>query len=80
MERPNVPHDLAGAKFGDEPFDPQQASFFLSRETVLPTKGGDMWLWRERLFAYLMRNSHAATVYFQLPPDRVVEVGVELAF
>jgi len=80
MERPNVPHDLAGAKFGDEPFDPQQASFFLSRETVLPTKGGDMWLWRERLFAYLIRNSHAATVYFQLPPDRVVEVGVELAF
>ncbi|MBA4106462.1 MAG: potassium transporter Kup [Pirellula sp.] len=80
MERPNVPRDLAGAKFGDEPFDPQQASYFLGRETVLPTKGAGMWLWRERLFAYLVRNSHAATVYFQLPPDRVVEVGMQLAF
>ncbi|QDT71615.1 potassium transporter Kup [Lacipirellula limnantheis] len=79
MERPNVPRDLAGADFGGEPLDPQQTSFFLGRETVLPTKGAGMWLWRERMFAYLVRNSHAATVYFQLPPDRVVEVGVQLA-
>jgi KUP system potassium uptake protein len=78
MERPNVPRDLTGAEFGDEPFEPQQASYFLGRETVLPTKGDGMWLWRERLFAYMVRNSHAATVYFQLPPDRVVEVGVQL--
>ena len=79
-ERPNVPRDLTGASFGDEPFDPQQASFFLGRETVLPTRGDGMMLWRERLFAYLVRNSHAATTYFQLPPDRVVEVGMQLAF
>jgi KUP system potassium uptake protein len=71
---------MTGASFGDEPFDPQQASFFLGRETVLPTGGDGMMLWRERLFAYLVRNSHAATTYFQLPPDRVVEVGMQLAF
>jgi KUP system potassium uptake protein len=79
MERPNVPRDLTGAPFGDEAFDPLQATFFLAREMVLPTKGADMWLWRERLFAYLMRNSHAAAVYFQLPPDRGMEVGMPLA-
>ena len=78
MERPNVPRDLTGALLGDEPLDPQTASYFLGRETVLPRKGSGMLLWRERLFAFMVRNSHAATVYFQLPPERVVEVGTQL--
>jgi KUP system potassium uptake protein len=79
MERPNVPRDLAGARLGEESLDSHAASYFLACETVLPRKGSGMWVWRERLFAFLVRNSHAATVYFQQPPERVMEVGTPVA-
>ncbi|WP_428308086.1 potassium transporter Kup [Lacipirellula sp.] len=79
IERPNVPCDLAAATLGGEPIDLEHASYFLSREIVLPSEnGGGMWRWREKLFAYMVRNSHAATTYFQLPADRVVEVGAQV--
>ena len=79
IERPNVPCDLAAAMLGDEAIDLHDASYFLSREIILPSQnGGGMWRWREKLFAYMVRNTHAATLYFQLPADRVVEVGAQV--
>lgn len=53
-------------------------SFFLNRETVIPSKLKGMAIWRERMFALMMRNSVRATDYFQIPPNRVVEMGTQV--
>ena len=53
-------------------------SFFLNRETVIPSKLKGMALWREKMFALMMRNSVRATDYFKIPPNRVVEMGTQV--
>jgi KUP system potassium uptake protein len=60
-------------------FDVMDTSFFLSRETVIPT--GDtpgMALWRDHLFAWMTRNATRATDFFNIPPNRVVELGTHI--
>jgi KUP system potassium uptake protein len=61
-------------------FDMMQTSFFLSRETVIPVAGiGDgMALWRERMFAAMARNAGSAVEYFNIPPNRVIELGTQI--
>jgi KUP system potassium uptake protein len=55
-------------------------SFFLSRETIIPTAGvpSGMALWRERLFATMSRNAGNAADYFNLPANRVIEIGTQI--
>ena len=53
-------------------------SFFLNRETVVPSNLPGMALWREKLFALMMRNSVRVTDHFQIPPNRVVEMGTQI--
>lgn len=53
-------------------------SFFLNRETVIPSKLKGMAIWREKMFALMMRNSVRATDYFKIPPNRVVEMGTQV--
>jgi KUP system potassium uptake protein len=55
-----------------------RVSFFLSRETLLPTRRHGMALWRERLFSWMTRNARPASAYFNLPPNRVVELGMQV--
>ena len=55
-------------------------TFFLSRETILPSARPGMALWRERLFAFLARNAQPATAFFNLPANRVVELGMQVEF
>jgi KUP system potassium uptake protein len=57
-----------------------QTSFFLSRETVIPVVGavGGMALWRERLFATMARNAGSAVEYFNIPTNRVIELGTQV--
>jgi KUP system potassium uptake protein len=52
-----------------------QTSYFLSRDIVIPTLGGGMPLWREKLFASMHRNATAAADFLNLPTNRVVELG-----
>jgi KUP system potassium uptake protein len=59
-------------------FSMMETSFFLSRETVVPTVKKGMALWRERLFAAMARNSGSAATYFRLPPNRVIELGSQV--
>lgn len=76
MEDPDLPAALAVCAAQGLALDPQQVSYFLSRETILPTANGSgMALWRERLFEFLFRNASSAANYFRLPPARVVEMG-----
>ena len=55
-----------------------QTTFFLGRETLIPTRRPGMALWRENLFALMSRNARSATAYFKLPPNRVVELGTQV--
>jgi KUP system potassium uptake protein len=78
MDEPDVPADLARLRLPGLELDSQQVSYFLSRETLLATQHPGMWLWRERLFAWMARNARPATSYFNLPPNRVVELGMQV--
>ena len=54
-------------------------SFFLSRETVIPTSDiRGMALWRDHVFAWMSRNATRATDFFNIPPNRVVELGTHI--
>ncbi len=79
MEEPNVPQALAGIAEKGLRIHPRAVTYFLGRETLIPTKKvPHMALWRERLFVTMSRNAMNATNYFSLPPDRVVELGAQL--
>ena len=76
METPNVPELLKDTKFSG--YSLEHTTFFLGRETVLPTRHPGMALWRERLFAFLTRNAQPATAFFGIPPSRVMEIGSQI--
>ncbi|HVW28879.1 MAG TPA: potassium transporter Kup [Polyangiaceae bacterium] len=76
METPNVPELLEHPELKQYSID--YVTFFLGRETVLPTKSRGMALWRERLFAFLTRNAQPATAFFGIPPSRVMEIGAQI--
>lgn len=78
MEKPDVPAGLAQVRHPRLHFDEKKVSYFLGRETLLSTNIPGMARWRERLFASMSRNGQSAMAYFRLPPDRVVEVGVQV--
>jgi KUP system potassium uptake protein len=79
MEDPHVPRALlAAAKARGMKFDYQDVVYFLGRQTLLVTKRKGMALWREKLFVVMSRNAVRATAYFRLPPERVVELGVQV--
>jgi KUP system potassium uptake protein len=53
-------------------------SFFLSRESLLPSDHPDLPPWREQIFMQMANTALDATRYFRLPPDRVVEIGSQV--
>jgi KUP system potassium uptake protein len=78
MERPNVPRGLAAARRLGWQFDIMSTSFFLSRRALRLAVRSGMPRWQDRLFIGLARSSNDATDYFQIPTDRVVEVGTQV--
>jgi KUP system potassium uptake protein len=79
MESPNIPKGLAIARKLGWTFDIMSTSFFLSRRTLRPAKNSLMPHWQDKLFISLARSSDDATNYFQIPSERVVEVGTQVA-
>jgi KUP system potassium uptake protein len=59
-------------------FDMMDTAFFFSRENHIPTRGEEMSFWREHLFATMARNAASPMTFFQIPPNRVVELGAQL--
>ena len=53
-------------------------SFFLTRETLIPSTKPDLTVWEERLFILMATNAETATAFFCIPPNRVVELGSQL--
>ncbi|WP_171016245.1 potassium transporter Kup [Pseudomonas sp. F(2018)] len=78
MEEPDVPAALRLCHLDELDFSPMRTTYFLSRETVIPTKRFGMAPWRERLFAFLQKNANSSMSYFQLPVNRVIELGTQV--
>lgn len=79
METPSVPKILEHARRKDCNIDIGSTSFFLSRRSLRMTTKSEMPRWQERLFIGLAGSAEDATTYFQIPTDRVVEVGTQVA-
>jgi KUP system potassium uptake protein len=77
-EEVDVPKALGLCAARGVEFDMMQTSFFLSREKVLPAARGGMRPWRERLFAAMVRNAGSIVDYFNIPPNRVIELGTQV--
>jgi KUP system potassium uptake protein len=78
MERPNIPLLLRRLQGFDPPIDPDKVTYVLGRETLLATERPGMAIWREKLFAFMSRNAGRATQFFNISPDRVLEVGAQI--
>jgi KUP system potassium uptake protein len=78
MEVPDVPELLKKCKAKGLDLNPNEFSYFLSKETLIPTRAHGMALWREFLFAAMSRNATSAASFFKLPPNKVVELGMQV--
>jgi KUP system potassium uptake protein len=78
METPDIPRAIADCSLRGVPIAVDRVSYFLGRETLLPSGEARMHPWRKRLFSFISRNAVPATAYFGLPPGRVVELGMQI--
>src|SRR3569623_559580 len=78
MEEPDVPAALANVDRCGAEFRMMDTSFFLARQTLLPSEKPGKMLWRERLFAWMLRNAESAMEFFRLPTNRVVDLGSQV--
>jgi len=78
MEEIDVPAALAKIQECGPTCKPMDTSYFLSRQTLLTSSRPAMAVWREKLFAWMMRNAETAMEFFKLPTNRVVELGSQV--
>ena len=78
MEEIDVPAALAQIKTCGPQFKMMDTSFFLARQTLIASARPGMAIWREKLFAWMLRNAESAMEFFKLPTNRVVELGSQV--
>jgi KUP system potassium uptake protein len=78
MQEADVPAALKLARDCGAEFKMMETSFFLARQTLLPSSRPGMMIWREQLFAWMLRNAESAMEFFRLPTNRVVELGSQV--
>ena len=78
MEEPDVPSALKMVDRCGAEFKMMDTSFFLARQTLLASSRPGMAIWREKLFAWMLRNAESAMEFFRLPTNRVVELGSQV--
>jgi KUP system potassium uptake protein len=78
MENPDVPRALTLCKQFGLDFDMMATTFYLSRETVVPSGQRSVWAMRAQLFRIMSKNATSATDFFKIPANRVVELGTQL--
>ena len=77
-DEPDIPNLLALCKVQGLEFEIMETSFFIARQTLIATPGSGMPLWRERLFVMMSRNARDAADYYQIPANRVIELGTQV--
>jgi KUP system potassium uptake protein len=80
MQSPNIPEVLARAAAQGIRIPPMETSYYLGRERLVLTGHARMHRWRKKLFALMSRNARSATEFFQIPSNRVVELGAQIEF
>jgi KUP system potassium uptake protein len=82
METASVPALLARAQAEGLVAEPMKTSYYLGRERLIPDPNSKSRLagWRKKLYIFMSRNSRSATEFFQIPPNRVVELGAQIIF
>jgi KUP system potassium uptake protein len=80
MESPDIPALLASLEIHGVRARPMETSFYLGRETLLPSGHSPLARWRKKLFILMARNAQTATSFFNLPPNRVIELGAQIQF
>ncbi|MEP6550458.1 MAG: KUP/HAK/KT family potassium transporter, partial [Gemmatimonadales bacterium] len=80
MESTDVPTILARAREAGLDAKPLETTYYLGREQLIPTGTTPLWKWRKKLFVFMSRNSRAATAFYGIPPNRVVELGAQIEF
>jgi KUP system potassium uptake protein len=78
MQDADVPSALKQVSACGAQFKMMDTSFFLARQTLLPSAKPGMMIWREKLFAWMLRNAESAMEFFRLPTNRVVELGSQV--
>jgi KUP system potassium uptake protein len=78
MQEPDVPAALSNVQGIGAPLRMMDTSFFLARQTLIASSRPGMWIWREKLFAWMLRNAESAMEFFKLPSNRVVELGSQV--
>jgi KUP system potassium uptake protein len=78
MEEIDVPAALAQVQTCGPQFKMMDTSFFLARQTLIASSRPGMAIWREKLFAWMLRNAESAMEFFRLPTNRVVELGSQV--
>ena len=78
IETPRISQVLALCHTRGLVFDIQSTTFVLGRETLLPSGRSHMARWRKRLYGFLARNAPSATAYFEIPPNRVIELRAQI--
>jgi KUP system potassium uptake protein len=77
MDDIDIPRTLTECRCG-KGFDMMETTFFYSREYLIPTRGSGMSIWREQIFAVMARNAASPMTYFNIPANRVVEMGAQV--
>ena len=80
MEKPDVREILARCNQLGLKTRPNETSYFLGRERLIPTGASKMFSWRKSVFIFMSRNARSATEFFNIPPNRVVELGTQIEF
>ena len=78
METPKMKHILDACREKDLHFKVYETTFVLGRETILPSSKPNMPLWQEKIFALMSRNAQRPTAFFRIPPNQVIEVGIQI--
>jgi KUP system potassium uptake protein len=78
MDQPDIPQALDGCGAQQMRFDMMDTSFFVGRLTIVPSTASRLFRIRTKLFEAMHRNALAATEFFRIPPNRVVELGSQI--
>jgi KUP system potassium uptake protein len=78
METPDVQEIMERIRETGIQFEPRDVTYFVGRETLIASENPGMAIWREQVFAFMARNAFRATMFYNIPADQVIEVGMQV--